>query len=73
MFAEIEAPFGALLVVHHKPTCHVGYARERELHAVACARRIEELTAGRDIHVVVGGDVDDTPDSSSIRFRTGKT
>jgi endonuclease/exonuclease/phosphatase family metal-dependent hydrolase len=72
VLAEIEAPFGPLLVVHHKPTYHVGYAYEREQQAVACARHVEEFVAGRDMHVVLLGDFDDTPDSASIRFLTGK-
>ena len=33
------------LFAHHKPTYEIGYARERELQAVACARFIEDLTA----------------------------
>ncbi|TDC43856.1 endonuclease/exonuclease/phosphatase family protein [Micromonospora sp. KC213] len=72
--AEIEAPppIGPLLFVHHKPTYHVGYAYERELQAVACAEFIEEQLGSRDMHVVLAGDFDDTPDSASIRFWTGK-
>jgi endonuclease/exonuclease/phosphatase family metal-dependent hydrolase len=71
---EIEAPppVGPLLFVHHKPTYQVGYAYERELQAVACAQFIEEQLAGRDLHVVLAGDFDDTPDSASVRFWTGK-
>jgi endonuclease/exonuclease/phosphatase family metal-dependent hydrolase len=72
VFAELDTPTGPLLVVHHKPTYHVGYALERELQAVACARMIERQVFGRDIDVVVAGDFDDTPDSSSVRFWTGK-
>ena len=70
--AEIAAPFGPLLVVHHKPTWQSGYAVERERQAVACARFVEELVAGRDLHVVLAGDFDDPPDAASIRFWTGK-
>jgi endonuclease/exonuclease/phosphatase family metal-dependent hydrolase len=71
---QIEAPqpIGPLLFVHHKPTWQVGFALERELQAVACARFVEELVAGRNVHVVLAGDFDDTPDSASIRFWTGK-
>jgi endonuclease/exonuclease/phosphatase family metal-dependent hydrolase len=68
----LPSPFGLTLFVHHKPTFQVGYARERELQAVACARFVEERLAGRDLHVVLMGDFDDTPDSSSIRFWTGR-
>ena len=68
---ELPPPFGPSVFVHHKPTYHVGYARERELQAVACARFVEEVV-DRDRHVVLLGDFDDTPDSSSIRFWTGR-
>ena len=43
VIAEIDTPSGPLMVAHHKPTYHVGYALERELQAVACARQIERL------------------------------
>jgi endonuclease/exonuclease/phosphatase family metal-dependent hydrolase len=69
---ELPPPIGPLLFVHHKPTWEVGYALERELQAVACARFVEERVAGRSVHVVLAGDFDDTPDSASIRFWTGK-
>jgi hypothetical protein len=69
---ELPAPFGSSVFVHYKPTHHIGYARERELQAVRCARFVDEVTAGRDVHVVLLGDFDDTPDSSSVRFWTGR-
>jgi endonuclease/exonuclease/phosphatase family metal-dependent hydrolase len=68
---KLPSPFGLTLFVHHKPTFQVGYARERELQAVASAQFVEERLAGRDLHVVLMGDFDDTPDSSSVRFWTG--
>jgi endonuclease/exonuclease/phosphatase family metal-dependent hydrolase len=37
-----------------------------------CARFVTEITAGRNVHVVLLGDFDDTPDSASIRFWSGK-
>jgi endonuclease/exonuclease/phosphatase family metal-dependent hydrolase len=67
---EIDAPFGPLLFVHHKPTWQYGYALERERQAVAAARFVEEHAGDR--HVIVAGDFDDMPDSASIRFWTGK-
>jgi endonuclease/exonuclease/phosphatase family metal-dependent hydrolase len=70
--AEIGAPFGTLLVAHHKPTWHLGYALERELQAVAAARFIEKQAFERDVHVILAGDFDDPPESSSIRFWTGR-
>lgn len=69
---EIETPVGRVLFVHHKPAYQVGYAYERELQAVTAARFAEELLGGRSMHVVLAGDFDDTPDSASVRFWTGK-
>ena len=69
---ELPSPYGLSLVAHHKPTYEIGYTRERELQAVACARFIEDLRAARDLHVILLGDFDDTPDSASIRFWTGR-
>ena len=74
VLAEIELPppLGRVLVAHHKPTYEHGYGLERELQAVACARAIDDQVAGRNQPVVVLGDFDDTPDSASIRFWTGR-
>src|SRR4051812_49320937 len=74
VLAEISAPqpVGPVLFVHHKPTYHIGYAHERELQAVATARFVENWLAHGDRHVILAGDFDDTPDSSSIRFWTGR-
>jgi len=69
---KVPRPIGPLIFVHHKPTWQVGFALERERQAVACARFIEEQVAGRELHVVLAGDFDDTPDSHSVRFWTGK-
>jgi endonuclease/exonuclease/phosphatase family metal-dependent hydrolase len=71
--AEVIAPdpVGPLLFVHHKPNWQIGYAYERERQAVTCARFVEEQLGDRDLHVVLAGDFDDTPDSASIRFWTG--
>jgi endonuclease/exonuclease/phosphatase family metal-dependent hydrolase len=65
-------PLGPFLFVHHKPNWQYGYERERELQAVAAARFVEELVAGRDLQVVLAGDFDATPDAASIRFWTGR-
>jgi endonuclease/exonuclease/phosphatase family metal-dependent hydrolase len=74
LVVEVDAPLpiGPLLFVHHKPTWHVGYAHEREVQAVTCARFVEEQLAGRPMHVVLAGDFDDGPESASVRFWTGK-
>src|SRR5689334_19587770 len=69
---DVQPPLGPLLFVHHKPAWQVGYAAERERQAVTCARFVEEQLAGRPRHVVLAGDFDDTPDSASVRFWTGK-
>jgi endonuclease/exonuclease/phosphatase (EEP) superfamily protein YafD len=63
----LPEPYGLTLVVHHKPTYEVGYSRERELQAVAAARFVEEQLAGRQLHVIVLGDFDDTPDSERLQ------
>ncbi|MER7459744.1 endonuclease/exonuclease/phosphatase family protein [Micromonospora sp. NPDC126480] len=72
--AEVVAPdpVGPFLFVHHKPSWEIGYGFERESQAVTCARFVERLVGQRDIHVVLAGDFDDTPDSASIRFWTGR-
>ncbi len=69
---ELPTPFGRTVFVHHKPTYCVGSAWERELQAVAAARFVEDQLAGQDHQVVLLGDFDDTPDSASVRFWTGK-
>jgi endonuclease/exonuclease/phosphatase family metal-dependent hydrolase len=68
----LPAPLGRTVFVHHKPTYQVGYARERELQAVACARFVEDRVGDEDVHVVLLGDFDDVPESSSVRFWTGR-
>jgi endonuclease/exonuclease/phosphatase family metal-dependent hydrolase len=68
----VPPPVGPMLFVHHKPTYQVGYSYERELQSVQSARFVEEQLAGRDMHVVLAGDFDDTPDSASVRFWTGR-
>jgi endonuclease/exonuclease/phosphatase family metal-dependent hydrolase len=73
MLAEYDTPVGRVLVAHHKPNWQITYERERELQALATARCIEERVAGRSgVHVVLAGDFDARPDTSSIRFLTGR-
>jgi endonuclease/exonuclease/phosphatase family metal-dependent hydrolase len=69
---ELPPPLGRILVAHHKPTYEHGYGLERELQAVACARAIDEHLADHNQPAVVLGDFDDTPDSASLRFWTGR-
>jgi endonuclease/exonuclease/phosphatase family metal-dependent hydrolase len=75
VIADIVAPepFGRLLMACHGASWPWWAERERELQAVAAARRLEELVAGEPAHVVVGGDFNATPDTSSMRFWTGRT
>jgi endonuclease/exonuclease/phosphatase family metal-dependent hydrolase len=72
VIAEVLAPepVGRLLAVSHGPSWPWWAEAERELQALAVVRRIEEL-AGR-AHVVVGGDFNAEPATSSLRFWTGK-
>jgi endonuclease/exonuclease/phosphatase family metal-dependent hydrolase len=69
---EIPPPFGLTVFAHHGAAYQFGFARERELQAVASARLIEDQIAGRNVHVVLLGDFNDGPDSSSVRFWTGR-
>ncbi|WP_330481528.1 endonuclease/exonuclease/phosphatase family protein [Streptomyces luteogriseus] len=71
---EVSAPqpLGPVLLVHHKPSWPYGYEYERERQAVAAARLVEEITADRNLHVVLLGDFDAAPDSESVRFWTGR-
>jgi endonuclease/exonuclease/phosphatase family metal-dependent hydrolase len=74
LVAEIHAPspFGDMLVVNHVPSWQLAYAYERELQARAGGEFVEELVAERQVHVIVAGDLTDPPDSSSVRFWTGR-
>ncbi len=69
---EVPEPFSPLVFVHHKPTYEVGYSYERELQAVRTARFVEDAVDTGAAHVVLAGDFDDTPDSASVRFWTGR-
>jgi endonuclease/exonuclease/phosphatase family metal-dependent hydrolase len=70
--AEFDTPAGPVLFVNHKPSWQLPLERERELQAVAAARAIEDLVAGRNVHTVVAGDFDARPDTASTRFWTGR-
>jgi endonuclease/exonuclease/phosphatase family metal-dependent hydrolase len=61
-----------LLFVNHKPHWRSTFEREREMQALVTARCVEELVGGRDMHVVLAGDFDATPEAASIRFWTGR-
>ena len=69
VIAEVAAPepLGRLLVACHGDSWAWWAEHERELQALAVVRRIEELVAGNPAHVIVGGDFNATPDTSSMR------
>jgi endonuclease/exonuclease/phosphatase family metal-dependent hydrolase len=64
---------GRLLVVSHGNSWAWWAERERELQALAVVRRIEALLADEPAHVVLGGDFNAVPDTSSMRFLAGRT
>jgi endonuclease/exonuclease/phosphatase family metal-dependent hydrolase len=74
LIAEIRAPdpLGPILFVNSNPSWQRGRERERELQAVAMARRIEEIVIDGPRHVILAGDFDAEPDAASIRFLTGR-
>ncbi len=71
--AEIEAPepIGALLLVNPKPHYEPHMELEREMQAVALADYVERNAAPDGFPPIVAGDLDATPEASSIRFLTG--
>ncbi len=72
VIAELDSPLGGLLVGSHGNSWAWWAERERELQAVAVARHVEELVAERPRHVVLGGDFNAEPHTSSMRFLTGR-
>ena len=65
---EMETPLGNVVVVHHKPSWPFPFEHEREQQAVLVAQTVEDHIASRDVHAVVLGDFDATPDSASLSF-----
>jgi endonuclease/exonuclease/phosphatase family metal-dependent hydrolase len=72
VIVEVDSPVGRLLVGSHGNSWAWWAERERELQAVAVVRRIEELVAQEPAHVVLGGDFNAEPHTSSMRFLTGR-
>jgi endonuclease/exonuclease/phosphatase family metal-dependent hydrolase len=74
LIAEVLAPelVGPLLFVNHLPNWQLTFEHERELQTVIAARTIEEIAEGREVHVVLAGDLDATPDAASVRFWRGR-
>ena len=69
---ELDTPLGPLVVAHHKPSWPFPYEHEREQQAVLAARTLEEHIGDRDVHAVVLGDFDATPDAASMLFLRGR-
>jgi endonuclease/exonuclease/phosphatase family metal-dependent hydrolase len=72
VIAEIDSPLGRLLVGSHGSSWPWWAERERELQAVAVVRHLEALVAEQPAHVVLGGDFNAEPQTSSMRFLTGR-
>jgi endonuclease/exonuclease/phosphatase family metal-dependent hydrolase len=74
LLTEIAAPppVGPLLLVNHLPNWQLDLEYERGRQAVITARAIEEMVAGRPLHVVLAGDFDADPAAASIRFWSGR-
>jgi endonuclease/exonuclease/phosphatase family metal-dependent hydrolase len=69
LLVEVDGP-EPLLVVNHFPPWAPEHEAEREVHTVAAARLVEAIAGER--HVILAGDLDATPDASSIRFLRGR-
>src|SRR3954447_12708921 len=72
VIADVDSPVGRLLVGSHGNSWAWWAERERELQAVAVVQAIEELLADEPAHVVLGGDFNAEPHTSSMRFFTGR-
>ncbi|MDP3893296.1 endonuclease/exonuclease/phosphatase family protein, partial [Nocardioides sp.] len=72
VLVEVDTPVGTVVVAHHKPSWPFPFEHEREQQAVLVARILEENIASRDLHAVVLGDFDATPDSASMQFWRGR-
>jgi endonuclease/exonuclease/phosphatase family metal-dependent hydrolase len=74
LITEVLAPepLGRLWLANHLPDWQLDHEHERQLQAVAAARRLEALLAERPGHVIVAGDFDADPHATSVRFWTGR-
>jgi endonuclease/exonuclease/phosphatase family metal-dependent hydrolase len=68
LVAEIDAPFGRLVMTSHAAAWKLTNERVREREAVALARLIEELDPD---HAILAGDLNAAPDAASVRFLLG--
>jgi endonuclease/exonuclease/phosphatase family metal-dependent hydrolase len=70
LIVDLEAPFGRLVVAHHKPNWPFPLEVEREQQALRAALAVERHAG--DGPAVVLGDFDATPDSASVQFWRGR-
>ncbi len=68
---EVPSPVGRLLLVNPKPHFEPHMELEREMQAVAVADYIDRNADPDGFPPLIAGDLDATPDASSIRFLTG--
>ena len=69
---ELNSPVGPMVVAHHKPSWPFPFELGREEPAVLVARALEDHIGERELHAVVLGDFDATPDSASLQFWRGR-
>lgn len=69
---ELETPVGSMVVAHHKPSWPFPFELERERQSVLVARALEGHIGSREVHAVVLGDFDATPDPASMSFWRGR-
>ena len=72
LLLEVDTPVGTVVVAHHKPSWPFPFELEREQQAVIVARALEDHIGSRDVHAIVLGDFDATPDSASVSFWRGR-
>lgn len=72
VLVEMDTPLGTVVVAHHKPSWPFPFEHEREAQAVLAARALETHIGDREVHALVLGDFDATPDSASLSFWRGR-
>ncbi|CAA9330424.1 MAG: hypothetical protein AVDCRST_MAG61-2846 [uncultured Friedmanniella sp.] len=72
VLVEVDTPLGPVVVAHHKPSWPFPFEHEREQQAVLTARALEDHIGDSDVHAIVLGDFDATPDSASMLFWRGR-
>jgi endonuclease/exonuclease/phosphatase family metal-dependent hydrolase len=72
VIVALDSSVGPLVVAHHKPSWPFTAELERERQAVLAAEAIEDHIGSREVHAVVLGDFDATPDSASMQFWRGR-